>query len=697
MTKNRSNIIISVFLFTLSIVVYLKTLCPTVYSGDSGELITAAYCLGIAHPPGYPLYTLLGRLFIGMPFGSVAFRMNLMSAVFSAVTVVLVYLIILQFTGKIKTSSTLPAGGIFRKIAAITGALMLAFSGKFWPGAVTAEVFSLNACFLALLILLLLKWDGRLNSYLYLIGFLLGLSFTNHITIVLALPGFLYYIWIKSKQERKEAGKNTLNALMFFIAFVLLGALLYLYLPVRAANSPVMNWGNPDNFRRFIKVITRSQYGTLKLHSELGALPSIGTAARQVYTFVYSLIKQFGIIGFILGILGMFKLFKDYRREFYFLLITFLLSGIGFLIYANMPLIPMFLDMSARFYIMPGVVFSVWLGAGILFLSGLIKNKLAYALVFLPLILLTGNYHESDRSRNWIAYDHALNTLKTLEKDSILFILGDDFVFPMAYLKVVEKRRPDVEVYEAFGNVFKNIYGKHTGSEAGRMKVRTEFANSTDRPVWFTKDIDTGGLTVKPVGILFRVIRDGEIWQERREVWDSYNMRGVYDDKLYKDYRSRIISLRYPFLRAEYYKQKNDTDNAILSYRKACRAGRDVEGVFLDLGNIYYNNGRNREAMAAYDESVRINTGYASGYNGKGLVYNNKKEWDRAIEQFLLAVKHEPDFASGYNNMGIAYFRKGLVNESLKMFEKAMKIDPECSDAIVNYNTIRNFLSKGGK
>ncbi len=92
----KGRFVIPFLLFFISFVVYLKTLCPTVYVGDSGELIAAVYTLGIAHPPGYPLYCLLGKLFTFLPFGSIAFRVNLMSAFFASLTIVLVYLVVLK-------------------------------------------------------------------------------------------------------------------------------------------------------------------------------------------------------------------------------------------------------------------------------------------------------------------------------------------------------------------------------------------------------------------------------------------------------------------------------------------------------------------------------------------------------------------------------------------------------------------------
>ena len=119
--------------------VYLRTLAPTVVGGDSGELIAVAATLGVAHPPGYPLYTLLAHAFTWLPFGGVALRVNLLSAVCGALAAALVCRAVRRATGE-------PWGGVLAAGA-------LAFSPLVWPYAVTAEVFPLNDLFVAALAL----------------------------------------------------------------------------------------------------------------------------------------------------------------------------------------------------------------------------------------------------------------------------------------------------------------------------------------------------------------------------------------------------------------------------------------------------------------------------------------------------------------------------------------------------------------
>ncbi|MBM2826772.1 MAG: rane protein of unknown function, partial [Dehalococcoidia bacterium] len=136
--------------------VYVATLTPGVFWGDSAELTVSAYVLGIAHPPGYPLYMLLGKLFITLtPFEGVAYSMNLLSALFGSLAVGVVFLIARRI-----------AGNPF--IAAVT-ALALAFSYRFWRESIIAEVYTLHALFLSLILLFLILWrDTGYKRYAFL-------------------------------------------------------------------------------------------------------------------------------------------------------------------------------------------------------------------------------------------------------------------------------------------------------------------------------------------------------------------------------------------------------------------------------------------------------------------------------------------------------------------------------------------------
>jgi 4-amino-4-deoxy-L-arabinose transferase-like glycosyltransferase len=163
--------------------VYFYTLAPDLtfehYGADGGDLITAAWTLGVPHPPGYPTYTLLARTFTFLPVGSIAFRINLMSAVFAALAVY--FFARIAFRTLTQDDSYL--------IIPLAAAFMLAFSPLLWSQAVIAEVYTLLSFFAALFLWLILIWrDGTRDWALWVAAFLFGLGLGNHLSLLFALP-----------------------------------------------------------------------------------------------------------------------------------------------------------------------------------------------------------------------------------------------------------------------------------------------------------------------------------------------------------------------------------------------------------------------------------------------------------------------------------------------------------------------------
>ena len=161
------------FVVLVTFGVYVKTLAPTVSFFDSGELISAAHTLGVAHPPGYPLYVLLGWFFSRLPVGNVAYRLNLMSAFFASLAALMVYYItytivsqrsrnhksqITNHKSQITNSPSSTPERMLYPVVSMCASFMFAFSLTHWKHAVLAEVYSLNAFLCGLVLLLLLEW-----------------------------------------------------------------------------------------------------------------------------------------------------------------------------------------------------------------------------------------------------------------------------------------------------------------------------------------------------------------------------------------------------------------------------------------------------------------------------------------------------------------------------------------------------------
>ncbi|MEK7203397.1 MAG: DUF2723 domain-containing protein, partial [Patescibacteria group bacterium] len=303
--KIRVNFLVASFVFLAAMAVYIFTLAPTIYLEDGGEFVTAAATLGIAHPSGYPLFVLIGKLFSFIPFGTAAWRVNLVSAFFGAMTSAMLYLIIERLTKK-------------KAVAAAT-ALVLAFSPIFWSQSVVAEVYTLNSFFVALLIYILLVWqERREDKYLLWFAFLYGLSLTNHTMMILLAPAFGLFIVMVDFNVLRRFGLILKMAALFF-----LGLLVYAYLPIRSAQGPILDWGDTDHLKNFWAHITRKLYGDFSpLHQEKSKLGLVGA-------FVYNLVYDFFWPTLFLALIGFYGLIKKNYKIGILTLGIFIFNSLG--------------------------------------------------------------------------------------------------------------------------------------------------------------------------------------------------------------------------------------------------------------------------------------------------------------------------------------------------------------------------------
>ena len=269
-----------------ALALYLRTLAPSVafLFDDSLEFQLVGYRLAVAHPTGYPLYTLLLKLFSFLPFGDVAYRANLLSAVCASLAVAIVYLAALQLTQSV--------------FASLVAALALAVSPVFWAQAVIAEVYALNALFVAALIYgaIVGRWSAR---RLPLLALLFGLALTHHRTVLLmapALVGFSIFNF-RSLIEKSRTENLKLKILLSFLAPLL----LYVYIPLRGAVGSLDGTyqNTPDGFLRWILASNYNIFITQNPFSE----------NRDALFFVNLFLNQFGALGVVLALTGLIALF----------------------------------------------------------------------------------------------------------------------------------------------------------------------------------------------------------------------------------------------------------------------------------------------------------------------------------------------------------------------------------------------------
>ncbi len=436
--------LIAAGLFAASFLVYLDTLAPSVATifDDSLEFQLVCYLPGIAHPSGYPLYTLLGKLFTYLPVGDAAFKVNLMSAFFASVTVAILYAT-LRLLAK-------------HRVPAVLGAATFAVSPVFWSQGVIAEVYTLNATFVAAMLFLLLLWArscedehagqrGRLQEptiLLYLLALVYGLSLTHHRTMILLAPAALVFLVTVDRRI------FTRGRLMAKLALLLVAPLaLYLYLPLRGMTMSSLNGVYENTLRGFLTYVSGGSYSIFLTENPLAQ-------SRGLSFYAALLREQFTWVGILLAGIGL--LYSLTRRRVSLLLVLYAVTTALFALGYRVPdievfLIPLFL------------VCAMWIGMGFAALWELIlailrrarkqasaplRNSLYCCLLIggglLPLYLWQAHGDQIDLSRRWEVYDYGVDVLtQPLEENAVIVgILGEMTL--LNYFQETEGLRPDL-------------------------------------------------------------------------------------------------------------------------------------------------------------------------------------------------------------------------------------------------------------
>ncbi len=208
----RNNNLVGWIVFLISLVTYTLTVEPTASFWDCGEFIACAYKLQVPHPPGAPLFLLIGRMFSFLALGDVtrvAFWINMMSVVSSAFTILFMHWTIVMIGRKVLNKPfaelSKSEGGILLLSGAV-GSLVYAFSDTFWFSAVEAEVYAMSSFFTAIVVWAAFKWElvedeATANRWILFIAYLVGLSIGVHLLNLVTLPA-LALLWYFKKEDK---------------------------------------------------------------------------------------------------------------------------------------------------------------------------------------------------------------------------------------------------------------------------------------------------------------------------------------------------------------------------------------------------------------------------------------------------------------------------------------------------------------
>jgi hypothetical protein len=553
----KANRLIAGIVFLIAFILYLLTMAPTTSFWDCGEFIAASYILGVPHPPGSPLYILVGRLFSLLPIsGDIGARVNLISPITSALAVMFLYLIIVQLVKKWRGSVETLTDALITYGAGVAGALTFMVTDSHWFNAVEAEVYATSTFLTALTCWLILRWSEKDEAhshvhYILLLAYLLGLASGIHLLNLLALPFVALIIYfrryeftwggllitvaitlgayllihiglikglpqiaLKSGEELAVAvvivlvlaavwavwkRQHTTSIVLASLLLVLVGYSTYATIFIRSHHDPAIDENDPETTRQALAYLEREQYGEQSMFNREEALQRSDhrNRYRNVTDFVwnYQFKKmyiryflwqfagrgpatakgvspygatmdedgvdwfQFGLpLALLIGLFGLtYHLQRDWKHGLA-VLALFVATGALIILYVNQP------DPQPRerdySYVGSFLAWSIWIGIGVGGLMELVERKLkqsdlrralmtailTVSIVVIPGVMLFANYHEHDRSGNYVAWDYSYNLLNSCEPDAILFTNGDNDTFPLWYLQEVESIRKDVRV-----------------------------------------------------------------------------------------------------------------------------------------------------------------------------------------------------------------------------------------------------------
>jgi hypothetical protein len=441
--RRRSAALLGVAVFVG--ILYVGTLAPTVLpygvpdTLDSPMLQTEVTVLGVGHPTGYPTYMMLTHLFTYLPFGDPAYRVNLASAVYGVAAVLVVYLAGLRLAK--------------RAVAAAVGALAFGLSGAFWSQAVIAEVYTLEALLVALVIFVLLVWrDRRDGRYLLLSAFLVGLSLTHHLTSVLLVPATVAFVLLIDRRVFSRTG-----LVVKCLGIFLLGLLPLLYLPIRALMHAPLNEADPSTPWRFLLLVTGGSF--LAESSEKGrhCSPSslaLADASTKLGLFGDHLLGQFPFLLIVVGVLAtVYLLFTDRA--------TAILLGVLFFgclgqaaVYLQLGIEDFYVFLIPAFLAF-GLCISIGLGALLRLVEsleiastarGILLVALSALMLAVPLLGVREAYVEHDRSEDYAARKTIEAVANNVEKGATVLHHRS----PLWYMVLVEERRRDLTLIDPF-------------------------------------------------------------------------------------------------------------------------------------------------------------------------------------------------------------------------------------------------------
>jgi len=569
---------------------------------DSPETITCFQLLSIQHPPGYPLDTMLGKIFSLLPLANQMMKANLMSAIFHVLSSFILFFIVMKILKNEKEKFIV-------YVTAMLAVMFYLFSNTAFMQAISAKgsIYTLHSFLTAVMFFSLLQVNKG-AKYFYLVVFVYSLSLTNHWpSAVVMLPGiFLYLYLVKFKMNRQ--------ILLYSGLFLVIGLTPFIFLFIRTLTNPDMMWP-VKNLQDFLWILGRTQY------ADIDTGHTINDSIRFFkYFFTDMMPSQYPFLIILLVLPGIFSLYK-YNKVFCLssLAVVFcMILGV-----ASVNIIKEKMEWVVKPYFVFVYMFMAIYIAFVFFKILLLIKKplitkiistLLFCLFFVLLYKNCPNYY-----RYYLAYDYVQNIFKSMPDDSAFFSEGDISIAGGIYAVNIEKKKNTTIIspflnHQWYRDIIETkikIQDNYTGRKDFIRNIvllncdKQFFYSNTYTKEWIDFNLLQRGIVYEVATDYFKPVKKYDFYKD----FLIYSYRGAFNKYLY-DEGTKVFILnnlgRMWFNAGKFYEEKTEKMNALYYFKRAFNFFKD-DLLAYKIGLYYYDLEEIKKSEYYFKEGIKIN------------------------------------------------------------------------------------------
>jgi tetratricopeptide (TPR) repeat protein len=717
----RGDVIIAVLIFLFFQGLYLCTLAPGIMFEDSGEFALSALSLGVSHPPGYPLFNLLGRLFQFLPVGDPGFKANGMSAFFGALGIAVLFAAAREFG--------------FSRFASAVGAAACGLSRTLWSQASIVEVYSLNVFLNASLLWGVARLRNGDKRMPFVLAALLGFTATNHYTTFVAFAPLVVAALLF-----REGFKPRRLALLFAVGVfaALLPFLIYTLLPLRAAAAPIINWRDPETFTAFFNHIKRAQFHDFESQLRWFHIP---TLMKFYSSFFVNLPSEFFAVFIFFGLLGAARMIADRARLAAGLAWLWAVQSLGIMLLIRFHADVVFISLTRVFFFGAYLVTGLFAAAGIDTLFEQIGDKdsrrrairiaVGVAIAACLVFQLFRDYRENDISAD-VRYDKFRSDLfRYIPRDAVFYLQGSHFTSPSIYEQAVRNLRPDVTMIEGTGNLLRQNIEKPLGRfewinlDTVMYRLSTYYRSRNPQVFSYQRSFEGAERGFEQRGPLFvltgragcdprgwnpdsygfdpKSIADREfetrvlmpiLYARSAECWFA---RGNNDSGMYFVKRAVDALPESAYVRlfaGQLLEKFGLRSEAIDYYNKALEMCSTFTDAYLQLGGLMAEKNEFRAAEVYYQKALEINPEQVEARLALANIAQLENNYEKAIGIYDGLLVEHPSSVVVMNALANVYLNLRRVNEARRLYEQALAVEPDSQLTVINYS---DFLIELGR